>query len=66
MAASPLSFRPITPRTEALADLKVGDLIDHDSCSWRMDMIHQVFLACRGVKKYPNRKPNIRFKNSGI
>ncbi|KAJ8450416.1 hypothetical protein Cgig2_002101 [Carnegiea gigantea] len=42
----PTSFRPITPKTDAWADLKVSDLIDHTTACWRESLIHQIFLDC--------------------
>jgi len=42
----PHTFKPRTPKSAAWANLKVSDLIDHDSGCWRTELAHQIFPNC--------------------
>jgi len=42
----PLFFKPITTKSDEWANLAVGDLIDCQSATWRIDFVREVFLDC--------------------
>ncbi|KAJ8429305.1 hypothetical protein Cgig2_027674 [Carnegiea gigantea] len=42
----PLSFKPVTPKPIEWSNIKVSDLIDRDSASWKTELVRQIFLEC--------------------